>query len=147
VATTAADVLAAADPREPALLEWLLDLFDKIITYRARYMRPPEWLAVMDLLLFDRRNPRSAAFQLDKLARQARLLPEGDLDDLAATLDAILAEGRGADAPGGGLLGDPAALRKFLASCEAAALRLSDAVNLSYFSHVYAPSRATAVIS
>ena len=47
-------------------------------------MRPPEWLPVADLLLFDRRNPRSAAFQLAKLANQVRLLPEAGLAELLA---------------------------------------------------------------
>ena len=45
-----------------ALLEWLLDLSDSVITYRARYMRPPEWLPGDDLLLFDRRNPDRRRF-------------------------------------------------------------------------------------
>ena len=42
------------------------------------------------LLLFDRRNPRSAAFQLAKLAKHVRLLPEADLAELVGEL------GRGA---------------------------------------------------
>lgn len=139
VVSTASEVTAGDDPREPALLDWLLDLFDKSITYRARYMRPPEWLGVMDLVLFDRRNPRSAAFQLDKLAKQVRLLHEPELDPLA---DAI----EGAGAPEADLLGDLPALQGFLRSCEELALRLSDALTLRYFSHVYEPARATAVL-
>ena len=54
-----------------ALLEWLLELSDSLITYRARYMRQPDWPAVVDLLLFDARNPRSALFQLGE-DREAR---------------------------------------------------------------------------
>ena len=43
-------------------LEWLLELSDSIITYRARYRAQPEWLPVLDLLLLDETNPRSIVF-------------------------------------------------------------------------------------
>jgi len=46
-------------------LDWLLELSDSIITYRARYRTQPEWLPVLDLLLLDESNPRSIMFQLD----------------------------------------------------------------------------------
>jgi len=46
-------------------LDWLLELSDSIITYRARYRAQPEWLPVLDLLLLDESNPRSILFQLD----------------------------------------------------------------------------------
>ena len=59
------------------MLEWLLELSDSLITYRVRHMRQPEWQAVVDLMLFDERNPRSATFQLAKLAKHVRLLPIG----------------------------------------------------------------------
>ena len=87
VVTTVGEVAKSDLAEEPALLEWLLDLSDSIITYRARYMRPPEWLAVAELLLFDRQNPRSAAFQLLKLAKHVRLLPDADLHDLLSALE------------------------------------------------------------
>lgn len=48
-------------------LEWLLELSDSIITYRARYRAQPEWLPVLDLLLCDESNPRSIIFQLDSI--------------------------------------------------------------------------------
>jgi uncharacterized circularly permuted ATP-grasp superfamily protein/uncharacterized alpha-E superfamily protein len=50
-------------PRD-ADLDWLLELADSIVTYRARYMARPEWLPLLDLLLLDTGNPRSVAFQL-----------------------------------------------------------------------------------
>ena len=50
-------------PRD-AELDWLLELADSIVTYRARYMSRPEWLPLLDLLLLDTGNPRSVAFQL-----------------------------------------------------------------------------------
>jgi uncharacterized alpha-E superfamily protein len=84
VITTTREVAGSDMVEEPALLEWLLDLSDSIITYRARYMGRAEWLAVADLLLFDRRNPRSATFQLAKLAKHLPLLPGGGLGDDAS---------------------------------------------------------------
>jgi uncharacterized circularly permuted ATP-grasp superfamily protein/uncharacterized alpha-E superfamily protein len=47
-----------------ANLEWLLELSDSIITYRARYRARAEWLPVLDLLLRDESNPRAIVFQL-----------------------------------------------------------------------------------
>ncbi len=48
-------------------LEWLLELGDSIVTYRARYVARPEWLAALDLLLLDESNPRAVVFQLEGL--------------------------------------------------------------------------------
>jgi hypothetical protein len=171
VATTVADVANPIDAETPPLLEWLLDLSDSIITYRARYLRQPEWLPVAELLLFDGRNPRSAAFQLGKLAKHVRLLPEADLSDLVAELDRTVASCRGDDPWQGRLFGGvlsygdlsasevspaaptaqaaagreaPRAFDSRLRSCEGLALRLSDALTGRYFSHVHEAVRATA---
>jgi len=46
-------------------LDWLLELSDSIVTYRARYRAQPEWLPVLDLLLLDETNPRSILFQMN----------------------------------------------------------------------------------
>jgi uncharacterized alpha-E superfamily protein len=144
VIATLSEAQASPGREEPALLEWLLDLFDKTVTYRARYLRPPEWLAVMDLLLFDRKNPRSAAFQLDKLGKQTRLLDEADFEELAARFEAAAESCRGAEGQGR-LLSDPAALQAFLGSAERLGRGLSDALTLRYFSHVY-ETAATPVV-
>jgi uncharacterized alpha-E superfamily protein len=55
-------------------LDWLLELSDSIVTYRARYRAQPEWLPVLDLLLLDESNPRSILFQLDGLLGALRKL-------------------------------------------------------------------------
>ena len=131
-------------PEDPALLEWLLDLSDSIITYRARYMRHAEWLAVADLLLFDRRNPRSAAFQLAKLAKHVPLLPgRRPRSTLVRAIERAVRDGASAD-------------HDRRASCSARAdtidrvparlpstwrCTLSDALTLRYFSHVYESGR------
>ena len=44
------------EPQEAAshaLLEWLLELSDSLLTFRARYARQPDWPAVVELLVFD----------------------------------------------------------------------------------------------
>ena len=83
VASTLDDVASVGLPADAALLEWLLDLSDSLITYRARHMHYPEWTAVVDLLLFDDHNPRSGCFQLAKLAKHVQLLPGADPGDSA----------------------------------------------------------------
>jgi uncharacterized circularly permuted ATP-grasp superfamily protein/uncharacterized alpha-E superfamily protein len=145
VTKTVAAVLSSGDADEPGLLEWLLDLSDSVITYRGRYMRPPEWLPVADLLLFDRTNPRSAAFQLAKLANQVRLLPEAGLSALLARIDAACASCREAQDPGSETLTRRDSVDLFLRESQDLALGLSDALTLRYFSHVSEAVRATAV--
>lgn len=59
---------ALAMPAE-SNLDWLLELTDSIVTYRARYSAQPEWLPVLDLLLMDENNPNSMIFQLKGLIK------------------------------------------------------------------------------
>jgi len=146
VVGSAAEIARSGMADDPAALDWLLDLSDSSITYRARYMRQPEWLAVADLLLFDRRNPRSAAFQLAKLAGQVRQLPAADLAEILGEIDravAACAEGRTAE---GDLFGPTEKLDAFLRHCEGLGMRLSDTLALRYFSHVYESTQATAIL-
>jgi uncharacterized circularly permuted ATP-grasp superfamily protein/uncharacterized alpha-E superfamily protein len=135
VVATTSEVADSDMTEDPALLEWLLDLSDSIITYRARYMGHAEWIAVADLLLFDRRNPRSAAFQLAKLSKHVPLLPGGDPDGFGARL-AELSSARVAGA-------DPKDVAGFLHAMQQVLLNLSDLLTLKYFSHVYEPAHAT----
>ena len=135
--------MAASETVEhPALLEWLLEVSDSIITYRARYMGHAEWLAVIDLLLFDPRNPRSAVFQISKLAKHVPLLPD---PDLATALPALqqLAETRTGEPVSGDLFPRVDSLRSFLQASEQVASDLSDGLTLRFFSHVYEPARST----
>ena len=53
-------------------------------------MQQPEWQSVVDLMLFDERNPRSARFQLAKLAKHVRLLPDAGLLDVLADVERLL---------------------------------------------------------
>jgi uncharacterized circularly permuted ATP-grasp superfamily protein/uncharacterized alpha-E superfamily protein len=137
VVASTGEVARSASVEDPALLDWLLDLSDSIITYRARYMGHAEWIGVADLLLFDRRNPRSAAFQLAKLAKHVPQLPGGDLGDLGVSLGRL---SRADEA-----LPQAEAIDSYLATAEALALEASDLLTLRYFSHVYEPAHATLI--
>jgi uncharacterized circularly permuted ATP-grasp superfamily protein/uncharacterized alpha-E superfamily protein len=64
----------SADQR-PAFLPPLLELCDSSMTYRRLHVAAPQLLSVMDLLMANETNPRSAAFQLHWLARQSAQLP------------------------------------------------------------------------
>jgi uncharacterized circularly permuted ATP-grasp superfamily protein/uncharacterized alpha-E superfamily protein len=135
VISTASEVAKSDAPEDPALLEWLLDLSDSIITYRARYMGQAEWIAVADLLLFDSRNPRSAAFQLSKLAKHVPLLPGEGLEGITSHLRELSSPRQA--------LTLPSAIAEYLETAEHVALQLSDLLTLRYFTHVYEPAHAT----
>jgi uncharacterized circularly permuted ATP-grasp superfamily protein/uncharacterized alpha-E superfamily protein len=140
VASTLGDVIAEEAAGDPTVLEWLLDLSDSMITHRSRYLRSPEWSSVVELLVFDAHNPRSAHFQLAKLAKHVRLLPSADAGDLAslvADIDRLCLAGSGADAAQGDLFAGARAPVDLIGGCERVALGVSDALTLRYFSHVY----------
>ena len=53
----------------------LLQLADSSITYQTRYVAEPSAYLVIDLLLLDETNPRSVAFQLERLGEHLEALP------------------------------------------------------------------------
>ena len=71
VSSTLGDVAPDQASAGSGLLEWLLELSDSLLTYRVRHMQQPEWESVVDLMLVDERNPRSAQVPAGE-ARQAR---------------------------------------------------------------------------
>ncbi|MFN3892792.1 MAG: circularly permuted type 2 ATP-grasp protein [Beijerinckiaceae bacterium] len=56
-------------------LDVLLDLIDSQITYRSRYVVGPALAAVRDMALLDPYNPRSLAFQIERIDRHLAALP------------------------------------------------------------------------
>ncbi len=56
-------------------LEVLLDLADLQITYRSRYLMGVELWTVRDMVVLDPFNPRSVAFQLERLGEHLESLP------------------------------------------------------------------------
>ena len=56
-------------------LDALLDLTDSQITYRSRYLLGPSLQPVLDLVMLDPYNPRSVAFQVERLDAEIKDLP------------------------------------------------------------------------
>jgi uncharacterized alpha-E superfamily protein len=115
-------------------LDWLLEVADSIITYRSRYMSAPEWLPTLDLLVLDRANPRSVAFQLYGLDQYLERLEkmQGDcgrerLRRFVVQLDAL---DLSRDFPP-----DTAVFQDWLKDLAQAILELSDDIALKFFVH------------
>jgi uncharacterized circularly permuted ATP-grasp superfamily protein/uncharacterized alpha-E superfamily protein len=124
-----------------ATLEVLLELAESTMTYRERYAAAPQRVPVLHLLLADKANPRSLAFQLTDLARHIAQLPSspsgsagGGPRDAAAGLIA----GARAAVADQALLDDAqalsAALDRFNRDIPAAAALLAQA----YLTHAFA---------
>ncbi len=64
-----------AVPGDPELAT-VLEIADSTLTYRSRYLNSMQPDLVLDLLLLDEGNPRSAAFQISKLRKHVDRLPE-----------------------------------------------------------------------
>jgi uncharacterized circularly permuted ATP-grasp superfamily protein/uncharacterized alpha-E superfamily protein len=75
-------------------VEMLLELFDSVITFRARYQRHEDLLALADLLVLDSANPRALAGVLRRLRTELSKLP-GDDAARRSLLDMLPAEGPG----------------------------------------------------
>jgi uncharacterized circularly permuted ATP-grasp superfamily protein/uncharacterized alpha-E superfamily protein len=115
----------------------LLDLFDSGITFRARYQRHEDLLALVDLLVIDDTNPRSFAGTLRRLRTEI-----GKLPGAAAWRDEMLAllPARGAGLVLEDLRGysDTATQQRVLTLAKhlgACAARLSDLIGQRYFAH------------
>jgi uncharacterized alpha-E superfamily protein len=68
--------VTSASARDGTVLEALLEIADSGITYRRRYRASLQPAPVVDLLLADASNPRSAAFQLAALGEHLAVLPQ-----------------------------------------------------------------------
>lgn len=64
---------------DPVLLDPLLETCDSVMTYRRRHFSRPRMEGVMELIFFDRTNPRSVAFQIGVIDRETPDFP-GDPD-------------------------------------------------------------------
>ncbi len=67
--------VVAVDPTGGIALGPLLEYSDSTMTYRRRYLARPELPATLNLLLSERTNPRSLAFQVDSLRKHFSRLP------------------------------------------------------------------------
>jgi uncharacterized alpha-E superfamily protein len=79
------------DATDSLVLESALTAAESIITYRRRYRSRARVETVLDLLLLDASNPRSLAYQVDRLIHAVSAMPEpvhdsADLNDLVDEL-------------------------------------------------------------
>lgn len=94
VATTLGGFLRERALGGAAGVELLLELFDSVITFRARYQRHEDLLALADLLVFDSANPRAVAGVLRRLRTELGKLP-GDETARGALLGMLPESGAG----------------------------------------------------
>jgi uncharacterized alpha-E superfamily protein len=115
-------------------LDWLLELSDSIVTYRARYRTDAEWLPVLDLLLRDETNPRSILFQIDGIQNALRKIAQthGACGEhlLAPLRDELVDVSAGAGFNAGNAL-----LAALLQRIEHASSTLSEQLSVQFFSY------------
>jgi len=118
--------------------ETLLACCESLVAYRRRYRSDIEVDALSSLLVTDASNPRSLAFQADRLMADLRRLPgappEGALASLGNVLERLLV------ADLGRLLtparGRRTGLRTWLEAIGTDLEQVAEAVSLTYFAHV-----------
>ncbi len=145
MAATLATLLDAAHARggSTAATELLLELFDSRITFRARYQRHEDLLALADLLVIDDTNPRAFAGTLRRLRTELGKLPGADTVR-SALRELLPVHGSGltlTDLAETEAEADDAAMRERLVALarhlHASAAALSDAVGQCYFAHAH----------
>ncbi len=123
-------------------LEALLEVFDSIMTYRARYRTAFLPAPVLDLLLSDRSNPKALAFQIERLAAHVKHLPRHGEPQSESEEEKMAAEMLGAlrkvdlSGPCGGGESDAGSLASFLESMEAGLKRFAQQVSAHYLTRV-----------
>lgn len=118
--------------------ETLLECCESLVTYRRRYRSDIEVEALSSLLITDPSNPRSLAFQADRLMADLRRLPgeppEGALRSLGSVLERLLVAdlGRLLEPSRGRRTG----LRAWLLGIASDLEQMAEVVSLTYFAHV-----------
>ncbi len=112
-------------------LELLLELADSQITYRQRYVMVAARAPVIDLVMLDPNNPRSIAFQLDRIETHLAALPgrsaTGRLSPVQQIVASIATRLRTVDAA--------AIDEALIVETEQSLMKLSDAVGAAYLSN------------
>jgi len=111
------------------LAEAVLSANESLVAYRRRYRSDVDLDAVVDLLVHDDTNPRSLAYQLDRLREHVAALAWTDGVDLVQ--DASLASLAAIDGAVAG--GRRLAVDALILAVRAPLLRLSDAIALRWF--------------
>ncbi|MEM9061234.1 MAG: circularly permuted type 2 ATP-grasp protein [Pseudomonadota bacterium] len=144
IAAVAEQMAARAYPQEESRLRAWLTLSDSSSAYRSRYMMTVQPAAVLDLLILDETNPRSLAYQIERLESVLHELPTEvpyrrpehrralklltdlrlfDADALAVTDEDGLRP----------------VLTEFLTRCLSDLAEISDLISRAFFAHADAP--------
>jgi uncharacterized alpha-E superfamily protein len=132
--------LETASVQEDSGFEAILALFDSTITFHAQYQQRRDLVALLDMLVIHRDNPRSLSWVLSTLRSRLAKLPtdENDGRTLLSALpnphDWDLATLSGAQAPSAAAA-NPPQLAHLLQTLQQAAMLLSDRLSQRYFSH------------
>lgn len=102
--------------------EFLLVLFDSTITYQTRYQRQQDTNALLDLLIFDKTNPRAIACNISAIQTELGFLPHSD--DLYTILSEVDLESV-----------DPTQVEAFSKQLSLATQNLSDKISSRFFAH------------
>lgn len=78
----------------PAGFDLLLNLADSQITYRRRYVMVAARAPVFDLMILDPNNPRSVAFQVERIAEHLQHLPDHSTDGRLGVAEKLVARVR-----------------------------------------------------
>ena len=127
---------------EDSGFEAVIALFDTTITFHAHYQQRRDLVALLDMLVTHRDNPRSLAWVLSTLRARVAKLPHADgspasdlltgmPDPLAWDLIAL----SGAMGGSAGKQNSYLALLELVQACENSAYSLSDRIGHRYFSH------------
>lgn len=116
-------------------LEWMLQVTNNLVTYRARYASQPEWLPVLDLLLMDGNNPNAIVFQIKGLVKYLEEMDAHDnVGDISTELKACWQTLLHLDPDQCFMPGNPD-LSAWLNRTYQVTLTLSDRLSLRFFSY------------
>jgi uncharacterized alpha-E superfamily protein len=139
---------SGATPRQSEL-EWLLDIGDSTITYRTRYLASPLLGSTVDLLVFDKTNPRALAYQwnhmqysLVRIAASLGGAPDDSVDAAVAAIEQF--EVTALDGDSSRAMRARESLALALITLAGAAGRLSDRLSLKHFSLIDIETRTVA---
>jgi uncharacterized alpha-E superfamily protein len=131
------------DLLEHLVLESFLSTHESLITHRRRYRSYLQLQTVLEVLLVDETNPRSLAYQLDRLQRNIARMPRPRLGKRISAEEKLALE-----AATQLKLADPATLARrpageintrlldLLSFIEDRLMRVTDVLNQTYFTHI-----------
>jgi uncharacterized alpha-E superfamily protein len=111
-------------------LEVLLELADSQITYRQRYVMVAARAPVVDLVMLDPHNPRSVAYQLDRIEAHLAALPRHGEGRLSAPQQVTVSAATALRTTEAAAIDDA-----LVGATEDALMRLSEAIGAAYLTH------------